>query len=92
MWLFGLNCAVCTIVHYVVHSNDTRFAEKFPRAVKAKRESHYRDNWLDSFKSECEALQVAKDVKYIHSRNEFEMINWNSNRVSVIEAHSKIII
>lgn len=83
VWLFGLNCAG-TVAQRVVNINAERYKNTFPEAAVAIQMSHYRDDWLGSYRTVEEALRIAKDVRYVHSQGGFEMRNWLSNSSEVL--------
>ncbi|XP_058456703.1 uncharacterized protein LOC131434070 [Malaya genurostris] len=48
-------------------------------AAKAIIENHYVDDYFDSADTIEEAVERAKDVRYVHSKGGFELRNWVSN-------------
>ncbi|XP_055614982.1 uncharacterized protein LOC129761291 [Toxorhynchites rutilus septentrionalis] len=75
---FGSTCSPCS-AQFVKNLNAEQFAEKYPDAVTAIREKHYVDDYYDSVDSVEEAIQRAKEVKYVHSKGGFHIRNWVSN-------------
>lgn len=62
---FGASCSpFCA--QYVKNVNASEFQDKFIEAVKAIKEKHYVDDYLDSFESEEKAIEIAKQVQQIH--------------------------
>ncbi|XP_055850516.1 uncharacterized protein LOC129915080 [Episyrphus balteatus] len=86
---FGAACSPC-IAHFVKNQNALNFASTNPRIVEAILEHHYVDDFIDSVNTEQEALQLAKDVRLIHSRAGFHIRNWMSNSSMVRNTLSEI--
>ncbi|GBP02979.1 hypothetical protein EVAR_69128_1 [Eumeta japonica] len=67
--------------------------KNFPRAVEAIQNHHYVDDFIDSVDNHQEAIQLAKQVKFIHAAAGFHIRNWSSNSSEVInhleEVHSE---
>ncbi|XP_062703974.1 uncharacterized protein LOC134286379 [Aedes albopictus] len=82
---FGATCSPSTAL-YVLNENASRFEEKYPVAVDAICRRHYVDDMLTSVDTEEEAIQLAKEVRYIHHEGGFHMRNWVSNSSAVLEA------
>ncbi|XP_053691802.1 uncharacterized protein LOC128740289 [Sabethes cyaneus] len=80
---FGATCSP-SCAQYVKNYNAQRFQEQFPRAVEAIVNEHYVDDMLSSVETEEEALQLAKDVRYVHAEAGFEIRNWLSNSKRVL--------
>ncbi|XP_055643157.1 uncharacterized protein LOC129779607 [Toxorhynchites rutilus septentrionalis] len=70
---------------FVKNRNAQEFSEQFPRASEAICKYHYVDDYLDSFETVNDAMLVARQVKWIHSKGGFEMRNWSSNQQAVLE-------
>lgn len=81
---FGACCSPST-AQYVKNMNADRFSEQYPQAVEAITKQHYVDDMLTSVESEEDAIQLAQDVKYVHSQGGFEIRNWISNSEAVIK-------
>ncbi|XP_055645130.1 uncharacterized protein LOC129781108 [Toxorhynchites rutilus septentrionalis] len=75
---FGAACSP-SCAHYVKNLNADRFTEQFPRAVECIKYEHYVDDMLSSVETEAEAVQLIKDVQFVHSQAGFEIRNWQSN-------------
>lgn len=82
---FGATCSPSS-AQYVKNKNAREWAETFPRASKAIIENHYVDDWLDSVDTEREAIQLARDVKFVHNQAGFEIRNFVSNSSTVLKA------
>lgn len=50
------------------------------------RERHYVDDMLDCVDSPQEAIQLARDVREVHKRENFHIRGWVSNCAEVIDA------
>ncbi|XP_053683167.1 uncharacterized protein LOC128733540 [Sabethes cyaneus] len=79
---FGAACSP-SCAHYVKNLNADRFVERFPRAVESIKYEHYVDDMLCSVETEEEAVQLARDVRFVHSQAGFEIRNWLSNSSKV---------
>ncbi|XP_065095026.1 uncharacterized protein LOC135716294 [Ochlerotatus camptorhynchus] len=75
---FGAACSPAS-AQYIKNLNAAQFSERFPEAVKAIIRRHYVDDYLDSADSVDEAIERAKQVRYIHSQAGFELHHWVSN-------------
>lgn len=64
---FGATCSP-TSAQYVKNLNAAQFEKEYPAAVKAIYELHYVDDYVASFATEREALQVTSDVVRINLR------------------------
>lgn len=82
---FGASCSPSP-AQFVKNSNALRFADRFPRAADAILNHHYVDDLLDSANSVEEAVNLAKDVIYVHKQGGFHIRNWISNSTEVLEA------
>ncbi|XP_044573979.1 uncharacterized protein LOC123258167 [Drosophila ananassae] len=54
-----------------------------PRAVKAIVDYHYVDDYVDSFATESEAIEVSNRVKKIHAEGGFELCKFSSSSPTV---------
>ncbi|XP_058816055.1 uncharacterized protein LOC131679358 [Topomyia yanbarensis] len=81
---FGATCSP-SLAQFVKNRNATEFADSFPRAARAITENHYVDDFLDSVDTEEEAVRLITEVKYVHSQAGFEIRNFASNSVRVLE-------
>ncbi|XP_070134695.1 uncharacterized protein [Drosophila bipectinata] len=74
---FGAACSPST-AHYVKTVNALKFRDSDPRAVKAIIDHHYVDDYVDSFDTESEAIEVSTRVKEIHAEAGFELCQFSS--------------
>ncbi|KAI8422683.1 hypothetical protein MSG28_006454 [Choristoneura fumiferana] len=86
--IFGANCSPF-IAQYVKNRNAERFASSMPAAADAICNQHYMDDYLDSFPDEATATQMVRDIVYIHKAGGFEIRNWTSNSVVVLDSIPK---
>ncbi|XP_055844833.1 uncharacterized protein LOC129911149 [Episyrphus balteatus] len=82
---FGATCSPCSS-QFIKNKNADEFSQAFPRAARAIRENHYVDDLMDSVATEEEAIQLAKEVRFVHSQGGFKIRNWISNSTSVLKA------
>ncbi|XP_073814325.1 uncharacterized protein [Musca autumnalis] len=80
---FGICCAPC-IAQYVRDFNAEQFKNEFPRAVKAIQQYHYVDDFIDSVNDDEQAIELASQVKYVHSAGGSHIRNWGSKSNAVI--------
>ncbi|XP_065087108.1 uncharacterized protein LOC135708862 [Ochlerotatus camptorhynchus] len=82
---FGTCCSP-SCAQYVKNLNARKFEREYPAAAQAITKQHYVDDMLVSVESEQEAIQLARDVKFVHAQAGFDMRNWISNSPAVVEA------
>lgn len=75
---FGATCSPCS-AQFIKNLNAAEYAEEFPEAAVAIVKNHYVDDYYDSADSIDEAVKIASDVKFVHSRGGFHIRNWVSN-------------
>lgn len=75
---FGATCSP-TIAQLVKNKNAEEFRPQFERAVKEIIQNHYVDDFLGSFDTEKEALEISENIKFVHSQGGFEIRNFISN-------------
>ncbi|XP_065356286.1 uncharacterized protein LOC135950683 [Calliphora vicina] len=82
--IFGAACSPCSAIH-VMKTNAKEHNDCNPRAIEAILEHHYMDDFVDSFDSIEEAIEISKQVREIHKNGGFELRGFisNSNRVSL---------
>ncbi|XP_058456830.1 uncharacterized protein LOC131434192 [Malaya genurostris] len=81
---FGACCSPSS-AQYVKNLNAQRFTSRFPRAVDAIIHKHYVDDLLASVETIEEAVQLAKEIHFIHAQGGFEIRNWLSNSITVLQ-------
>ncbi|XP_055621992.1 uncharacterized protein LOC129765605 [Toxorhynchites rutilus septentrionalis] len=81
---FGSTCSPCSS-QFVKNLNAKEFEQQYPRASKAILEDHYMDDYLSSFDSVDEAVEVSTQVRTIHEKAGFRMRNWLSNSKKLME-------
>ncbi|XP_065092105.1 uncharacterized protein LOC135712935 [Ochlerotatus camptorhynchus] len=82
---FGATCSLCS-AQFIKNLNAAEFANDFPRASSAVIDKHYVDDYYDSVDFVDEAVELANQVKFIHSRGGFHIRNWVSNSKQFLEA------
>ncbi|XP_058448835.1 uncharacterized protein LOC131428812 [Malaya genurostris] len=82
---FGACCSPSSAQH-VKNLNAMQYEQQYPVAVDAIVRRHYVDDMLTSLETEDEAIQLARDVKWIHDKGGFEIRNWISNSSRVLDA------
>ncbi|XP_055909040.1 uncharacterized protein LOC129943877 [Eupeodes corollae] len=82
---FGASCSPCC-AQYTKNINADYFVEKFPRAVQSIQQNHYVYDLMDSVATEEEAINIAKQIRYIHQQGGFYIRNWISNSPVVLQA------
>ncbi|XP_055633239.1 uncharacterized protein LOC129773625 [Toxorhynchites rutilus septentrionalis] len=71
---------------FIKNKNAREFIDLYPRAVHAILTNHYVDDYLDSFQSAEEAIEVSNQVKMIHLKAGFDLRGWQSNVVTVLKS------
>ncbi|XP_055629686.1 uncharacterized protein LOC129770717 [Toxorhynchites rutilus septentrionalis] len=71
---------------YVKNRNAEEHAGQFPEAAMAIIKRHYVDDYFDSVDTIEEAVERAKQVRFIHKRAGFDIRNWVSNSLEVLTA------
>lgn len=82
---FGTTCSP-SLAQYVRNENATRFQEQYPEAAEAIVELTYVDDYLHSFNSNEEAIEMVLTVQAIHRSGGFDMHKWISNSPEVLRA------
>ncbi|XP_048483865.1 uncharacterized protein LOC125489998 [Plutella xylostella] len=83
--IFGATSSPSTAI-YVKNINALKYEATHPEAVDAIINKHYVDDYLDSHKTEEQAIKVAQDVRDIHRRGHFVPRQWASNSEAVLKA------
>ncbi|KAF2901538.1 hypothetical protein ILUMI_04659 [Ignelater luminosus] len=81
---FGATC-FRSCAQYIKNVNALKFKQQHPRVVKSIIRNHYVDDLLDTADTVSEAIEIAKNVKMIHSEAKFEISNWRSNSVELVK-------
>lgn len=82
---FGTTCSPCS-AQFVKNKNANEAAEEYPEAAGAIVDNHYVDDYFDSTNTVEEAIQRAKEVRYVHSRGGFEIRNWVASRDEILQS------
>src|SRR5277367_5964549 len=81
--IFGASSSPFT-AQYIKNKNADRFQDQEPEAVRAIKEKHYVDDYLDSCNSETEAINRISTVIEIHGSGGFSVRNWAVNSEEVL--------
>jgi hypothetical protein len=79
-------CSSPASAEWIKNENAKLFQKSQPRAVESIVQSHYVDDFIDSFLSEDEAIEVSFAVRDIHKNAGFEIRGWLSNSKKVMDA------
>ncbi|XP_062703553.1 uncharacterized protein LOC134286008 [Aedes albopictus] len=82
--IFGAACSPAQS-QYVKNKNAAEQEAEFPKGAAAVKKRHYVDDYVDSFDTAEEALNVAKEVIEVHKRAGFHIRNWMSSDSKVVE-------
>ncbi|XP_053692624.1 uncharacterized protein LOC128741073 [Sabethes cyaneus] len=82
---FGSTCSPAS-AQYVKNRNAEEHAGQFPEAAVAIIKRHYVDDYFDSADTVQEAVERAKQVRFIHKKAGFDIRNWVSNSSEVLTA------
>ncbi|XP_055542841.1 uncharacterized protein LOC129728428 [Wyeomyia smithii] len=82
---FGACCSSSS-AQYAKNINAERMSGQYPKAADIIQRRHYVDDMLISVDTEEEAIQLARQVRFIHEQGGFEIRNWTSNSQRVLAA------
>ncbi|XP_062541725.1 uncharacterized protein LOC134209727 [Armigeres subalbatus] len=82
---FGSTCSPAS-AQFVKNQNAADYALQYPEAAAAIVYRHYVDDYFDSVDTIEEAIQRAKEVRYIHKQAGFDIRNWVSNSPEFLSA------
>lgn len=82
---FGATCSP-SLAQFVKNLNARQFQSTHGRTYEAIVSNHYVDDLLEIIDSAEEAIELASDVKTIHSNAGFEIRIWCSNSTQVLNA------
>ncbi|XP_055604565.1 uncharacterized protein LOC129752812 [Uranotaenia lowii] len=80
---FGAACSPCS-AQFIKNRNANEFATDYPEAANAILYNHYFDDYYHSTDTPEEAIQLATEVRYVHSKGGFDIRNWVSNSKTVL--------
>lgn len=86
--IFGANCSPF-VAQFVKNINAARYESSLPAAVDAIRNSHYMDDYIHSLPDEATAIDMVKNISHIYSQGNFEIRNWTSNSLLLLESVPK---
>lgn len=81
---FGANCAPC-IAQFVKNENALLFEKTYPDGVNAVLRSHYLDDWVESCRSEEDAIKLIKEVSFIQEYAGFRLHKWATNSTTLLQ-------
>lgn len=87
--IFGASCSPTTAI-YVKNTNAERFQSEHPKAVEAIVRKHYMDDYLNSFETLEEAVEISQAIRDIHKEANFELKKWSSNATALLEALGEV--
>lgn len=82
---FGSSCSPA-IAQFVKNKNAKEFEHEFPREVEAITKNHYVDDMIERTHDVNSAVQLIKNVQFIHQHANFNLRNLVSNNQQVLEA------
>ncbi|XP_073950071.1 uncharacterized protein [Choristoneura fumiferana] len=83
--IFGAKCSPF-VAQFIKNKNALRYESSSPAAVDAVVNSHYMDDYIQSLPDEATAVQMVRDVTNIHKEGGFEIRNWTSNSLAVLNS------
>ncbi|XP_073949057.1 uncharacterized protein [Choristoneura fumiferana] len=86
--IFGAKCSPF-VAQFIKNKNARRYESSSPAAVSAICDSHYADDYIQSLPDEAAAIDMVKEVTEIHRAGGFEIRNWTSNSLSVVNSVPK---
>ncbi|XP_048483479.1 uncharacterized protein LOC125489920 [Plutella xylostella] len=72
------------LAHSVRNRNAEDFAASHPLAHRAVTQSHYMDDFVDSFNSPEEAREVVDQLRHVHAQAGFSLRSWSSSDPAVL--------
>ncbi|XP_049294220.1 uncharacterized protein LOC125769530 [Anopheles funestus] len=82
---FGATCSPSS-AQYIKNLNAAQHQHEYPEAAEAIIKRHYVDDYFDCTDTVEEAVSLAEQVKYVHSKGGFHIRNWVSNSTEVLSA------
>lgn len=82
---FGANCSP-SIAQFVKNENARLFQETHPEGVAAILRSLYVDDWVESCRSEADAIRLIAEVIRIQKNAGFNLHKWATNSATLFEA------
>lgn len=83
--IFGANCSPF-VAQFIKNKNALQYESSMPAAADAILNAHYMDDYIHSLRDETSAVQIVNDVTNIHKVGGFEMRNWISNSLAVLNS------
>lgn len=86
--LFGARCSPF-IAQFVKNKNAQQYTSSMPAEVDAICHSHYMDDYIQSLPDDATAIQMVRNITYIHKEGGFHIRNWTSNSLQVLDSVPK---
>lgn len=86
--IFGANCSPF-IAQFIKNKNAREYESSRPAAAAAICKQHYMDDYIDSLPDETTAVEMIRDITDIHKKGGFEIRNWTSNSLAVLDSVPK---
>lgn len=86
---FGATCSPSS-AQFVKNKNAMEYIESYPKAFNSILHCHYVDDYLNSYDTAEQTLEIAKQIRNIHSHDGFNLRNWISNSQDVQNSLNKI--
>ncbi|KAL0879437.1 hypothetical protein ABMA27_003188 [Loxostege sticticalis] len=86
--IFGANCSPF-IAQFIKNKNAQQHESSQPAAVAAIYRQHYMDDYIDSLPDETTAIDMVRNIIDIHKQGGFEIRNWTSNSLPVLDSVPK---
>ncbi|XP_030022750.2 uncharacterized protein LOC115441955 [Manduca sexta] len=86
--IFGANCSPF-IAQFIKNKNAQRFESTKRSAAQAIYTQHYMDDYIDSLPNDETAIELVKDIIYIHKQGGFDIRNWTSNSEKLLSSIPK---
>jgi hypothetical protein len=80
--IFGAVSSPTSCIYALNRADDNR--EQFPEAAASVRQAFYVDNYLDSFDSEEEVVQRARQLKSLLQLGGFNLTKWMSSKKGIL--------
>ncbi|XP_063822917.1 uncharacterized protein LOC135072810 [Ostrinia nubilalis] len=86
--IFGANCSPF-VAQFIKNKNAQLHESSQPAAAAAIYTQHYMDDYIDSLPDETTAISMARNITDIHKKGGFEIRNWTSNSLQVLDSLPK---
>lgn len=83
---YGLSSSPYVTVRAMIEGAE-QYVEQFPKAVDAFKKDFYMDDGATGDETEEKAIQLAKNMKYVLSKSQFDLCKWRSNSKKLVHEH-----